>query len=56
MGDNRDNSKLSFKDLTRKLVVPIVAIQANCVLIEDNKCVFFPTIPFKHTKPGKRPY
>ena len=62
-----DNSKLSFKDLTRKLVVfffilgarrrqPIVAIQANCVLIDDNKCVFFPTVLLKHTRPGKRLY
>ena len=55
-----DNSKLSFKDLTRKLVVlllilgarrrqPIVAIQVNCVLIEHDKCVLLPTVPLKHT-------
>ena len=60
-----DNSKLSFKDFTRKLVVlllilgarrrqPIVAIQANCVLIEHDKCVLLPTVPLKHTWPGKR--
>ena len=60
-----DNSNLSFKDLTRKLVVlllilgarrrqPIVAIQVNCVLIEHDKCVLLPTIPLKHTRPGKR--
>ena len=63
----RDNSKLSLKDLTRKLAVlflilgarrrqPIVAIQVNCVLIEDNKCVFFPNVPLKHARPGKRLY
>ena len=60
-----DNSKLSFKDLTRKLVVlllilgarrrqPVVAIQVNCVLIEHDKCVLLPTVPLKHTRPGKR--
>ena len=59
-----DNSKLSFKDLTRKLVVlllilgarrrqPIVAIHVNCVLIEHDKCVLLPTVPLKHTRPGK---
>ena len=53
------NNKLSFKDLTTKLVVlfiifgarrrqPIVAIKANCVLIEDDKCVPLPTVPLKH--------
>ena len=61
----RDNSKLSIKDLTRKLVVlflilgarrrqPIVAIQANFALIEDDKSVLLPTVPLKHTRPGKR--
>ena len=59
-----DNSKLSFKDLARKLVVlflilaarriqPMVAIHANCVLIEDDKCVLLPTVPLKYTRPGK---
>ena len=62
-----DHSKLSFKDLTRKLVVlflilgarrrqPIVAIPANCVLVEESKCILLPTVPLKHTRQGKRLY